>query len=100
MIVFDWKSNPPPKDVCVCDYHPRPKMNGLLSLLLHRDMGLVFRCVPCEWKTPNTTLYILKTSLNGGSGTVLVNHPLPSHTKASLDWEASNDLEAGAEGNI
>lgn len=65
-----------PQDVCACDYHPRLKMNELLSLLLHRDMGLVFRCAPCEWKTPNTTLYILKTSLNGGEWDCLGQPPL------------------------
>lgn len=71
-------------------------MNGLLFLLFHRDIGLVFWSLPCEWKALYTILCILKPSTNGGSRTVSVGSDPPC-TKATFDWEACNELEAGAE---
>ncbi len=96
MTMFNWKSNFPETFACVTTIL-RPKMNGLLFLLFHKDIGLVFWSLPCEWKALYTILCVLKPSTNGGSRTVLVDSDPPSAcTKATFDWDACNELEAGA----
>lgn len=98
MTVFNWKSNfPETCDTCVITIR-RLKINGLLFLLSHRDIGLVFWSMSCERKALYPILYILKPSSNGGSRSVLVRQTYhPPAQWPPLTGKPVNELEAGAE---